>query len=173
MEAECFQENSMAFTAFDPRDSIRNKIGTDWDTEKDGNIEKCIVITDNDGAPLYIPMHFSEKIKSENLPTMPYTEMRIVKTYYLEHDVGATTRKQDSYIDFHIYITDTDSIDRETCSKKIKDKFQNLIRTNQYDFTGIDWINIDSDTYLAEQSSSQLVYHYVFTLHVLYYDICV
>jgi len=162
----------MAFVSFDARDSIRDKIGVDWDTEENGDIEKCITITDNDGETLYVPMYFSERIKSENLPSMPYTEMRIVKIYYLEHDVGATTRKMDSYIDFHIYITDTDNINRETCGKKIKDKFQNLIRTNQYDFTGIDWINIDSETYLAESTGSQLVYHYVFTLHALYYDIC-
>jgi len=163
----------MAFESFDPRDSIRNKIGTDWDVEETGKTVKCIAITDNHNDPLYIPMYFSETVKSENLPSMPYTEMRIVKIYYLEHDVGATTRKQDAYIDFHIYITDTDNINRETCGKKIKDKFQDLIRTNQYDFDNINWINIDSETYLAETTGSQLIYHYVFTLHCLYYDHCV
>jgi hypothetical protein len=162
----------MAFTAFDPRDSIRNKIGTDWDIEDDGIIEKCIIITDNDNASLYIPMYFSEAIKSENLPTMPYIEMRMLKTYYLEHDVGATTRKMDSYIDLHVYITDTDNIDREACGKKVKDFLQNAIRTNQYTFTNIEWINVDSDDYLPEQSGSQLVYHYIMTIHCLHYDIC-
>ena len=66
-------------------------------------------------------MYFSERIKSNLLPSMPYIEMRIVKTYYLEHDVGATTRKMDSYIDLHVYVTDTDNIDREAVGKKIKD----------------------------------------------------
>jgi len=162
----------MVFVSFDPRNSIRGKIGVDWDIEDDGVIEKCITVTDNDGETLYIPMYFSEKIKSQSLPTLPYTELRIVKTYYLEHDVGATTRKMDSYIDFHIYLVDSDNIDRELIGKKIKDSFQDLIRTNQYDFAGIDWINIDNEAYLAEQSGNQLIYHYVFTLHCLYYDIC-
>ena len=162
----------MAYISFDPRNSIRDKIGVDWDIEEDGNIEKCIIITDNDDDTLYIPMYFSEKIKSNNLPTMPYIEMRIVKTYYLEHDVGATTRKMDSYIDLHVYVTDMDNINRETCGKKIKDKLQDLIRTNQYDFTNMDWINVDSDDYLEETTGNQLVYHYVATIHCLYYDIC-
>lgn len=163
----------MAFVSFDPRDSIRDKIGTNWDVDEDGNIEKCLKVTDNDGEDLYIPMYYSERIKSAQLPTMPYIEMRIVKTYYLEHDIGATTRKMDSYIDLHLYVSDTDNIDRNAIGKKVKDDLQNLIRTNQCEFTNIDWINIDSDIYLAEKTANhQLVYHYVMTIHCLYYDIC-
>lgn len=163
----------MAYVSFDARNSIRNKIGTDWDVDEDGNIEKCLVVKDNDGYNLYIPMYFSERIKSENLPTMPYIEMRIVKTYYLEHDIGATTRKMDSYIDFHLYVSDTDNIDREAIAKKIKDYLYNLIRVNQCSFDDITWINVDSDSYLAEETGNhQLVYHYVITFHCLYYDIC-
>jgi len=162
----------MAFTAFDPRNSIRETIGVDWDVEETGTTVKCIKITDNHNDPLYIPMYFSERIKSNLLPSMPYIEMRIVKTYYLEHDVGATTRKMDSYIDLHVYVTDTDNIDREAVGKKIKDFLQNAIRTNQYDFTNMDWINVDSDDYLPEQNGNQLVYHYIATVHCLYYDIC-
>jgi len=163
----------MAFISFDPRESIRDKIGTDWDVEETGTTVKCIIITDNHNDPLYIPMYFSEKIKSENLPAMPYIEMQIVKTYYLEHDVGATTRKMDSYIDLHVYVTDTDNIDREAVGKKIKDFLQNAVRTYQYTFTDMQWINLDSDTYLPETTGNQLVYHYVATVHCLYYDHCV
>ena len=118
-------------------------------------------------------MYFSERIKSAQLPTMPYIEMQIVKTYYLEHDIGATTRKMDSYIDLHLYVSDTDNIDREAIAKKVKDYLYNLIRVNQCSFTNINWINVDSDTYLAEQTKDyQLVYHYIMTVHALYYDIC-
>ena len=164
----------MAFTAFDPRNSIRNKIGTDWDTEENGKIKKCITITDNDGATLYIPMLKSEEIKSENLPSMPYIEMQMKKTYYTPADVAAAVRKKECYIDLHAYVTDTDNIDREAVGKKIKDFFQNAIRTNQScSFTGIDWINVDSDDYLPETTGNQLVYHYVMTIYVQFSDICV
>ena len=162
----------MAFESFDPRDSIRNKIGTDWDVEETGKLEKCIIITDNHNDPLYIPMLKSEDIKSENLPSMPYIEMEIKKTYYLEHDIGATTRKMDSYIDLHAYITDTDNIDRGAVGKKVKDFLQNAVRTYQYTFVNIEWINVDDDDYLPEQSGNQLVYHYIMTVHCLHYDIC-
>lgn len=163
----------MVFTAFDPRDSIRNKIGTDWDTEDNGNIEKCILITDNDNAPLYIPMLKSEEIKSENLPSMPYIEMQMKKTYYTPADVAAAVRKKDCYIDLHAYITDTDNIDREAVGKKVKDFLQNAIRVNQCSFVGIDWINDESDDYLPETTGNQLVYHYVMTIYVQFSDICV
>ena len=163
----------MAFVSFDPRDSIRDKIGISWDVDENGTTEKCLVVIDNHNDPLYIPMYFSERIKSAQLPTMPYIEMRIVKTYYLEHDIKATTRKMDSYIDLHLYVSDTDNIDREAIAKKVKDYLYNLIRVNQCGFTDITWINVDSDTYLAEETKDyQLVYHYVMTIHALWYDIC-
>ena len=163
----------MAFVSFDARNSIRDKIGTDWDIEEDGNIEKCLKVTDNDGYDLYIPMYFSEKIKSSQLPTFPYIEMRIVKTYYLEHDIGASTRKMDSYIDFHLYLVNSDNIDAELIGKKVKDYLYNLIRVNQCSFTDITWINVDSDTYLPEETKNhQLVFHFVISFHCLYYDIC-
>jgi hypothetical protein len=163
----------LSFTAFDPRNSIRDKIGTDWDVEEDGTTVKCITITDNRNDPLYIPMYFSERIKSENLPSMPYIEMQIKKTYYSPADVAAAVRKKECYIDLHLYITDTDNIDREVCGKKVKDFLQNAIRVNQScSFTNVDWINVDSDDYLPETTGSQLVYHYIMTIYVQYSDIC-
>lgn len=164
----------MAFTAFDPRNSIRNKIGTDWDVEETGKLEKCIIITDNHNDPLYIPMYFSEKVKSENLPSFPYIEMNLHKPTYTPADVGAAVRKKECHIDLHAYITDTDNIDREAVGKKIKDFLQNAIRINQScGFVNIDWINVDSDDYLPETTGNQLVYHYVMTIYAQYSDICV
>ena len=164
----------MVFTAFDPRNSIRDKIGTDWDVEKNGDIEKCIIITDNDGETLYIPMYFSEKIKSENLPSMPYIEMNLLKSTYSPADVSAAVRKKECHIDLHFYCTDTDNIDREAVGKKVKDFLQNAIRTNQScGFADVDWINVDSDDYMPETTGSQLVYHYVMTIYCQYSDICV
>lgn len=164
----------MPFTAFDPRNSIRDKIGTDWDAEELGKIEKCIIITDNHNDPLYIPMLKSEEIKSENLPSMPYIEMQIKKTYYSPADVKAAVRKKECYIDLHAYVTDTDNIDREAVGKKIKDFMQNAIRANQScSIVGIDWMNVDDDDYLPETTGNQLVYHYIMTIYVQFSDICV
>ncbi len=163
----------MAFVSFDPRNSIRDKIGTNWDVDEDGTTEKCLVVTDNHNDPLYIPMYFSEKIKSAQLPTFPYAELRIVKTYYDPQDIRAATRKMDSYIDFHLYLVNSDNIDAELIGKKVKDYLYNLIRVNQCSFTDITWINVDSDTYLPEETKNhQLVFHFVISFHCLYYDIC-
>ena len=117
-------------------------------------------------------MYFSERIKSENLPSMPYIEMQIKKTYYSPADVAARVRKKESYIDLHFYCTDTDSINREEIGKKVKDFLQNAVRVNQETFDEITFANIESDAYLAEQSGSQLIYHYVLTVFCLWYDIC-
>ena len=164
----------MVFTAFDPRDSIRNKIGTNRDIEETGKTVKCVQITDNHNDTLYIPMLKSEEIKSENLPSMPYIEMEIKKVYYAPADVSAAVRKKEAYIDLHIYITDTDNIDRGTCGEKVKNFLQNAIRTNQScSFVNIDWINIDSDEYLPETTGNQLVYHYIVTVYAQFSDICV
>jgi hypothetical protein len=117
-------------------------------------------------------MYLSEEVKSEDLPAMPFIEMEIVKTTYEPHDIGAATRKMIMYIDCHIYVNDTDNIDRGLFAKKIKDELHNLIRTNQCSIPNTTFINVESDVYLPETDGRQTIYHYITTIYVLYYDLC-
>jgi len=162
----------MAYTSFDPRKSFRENLGTSWDIEKDGNTEYCLSVTDNYNDTVYIPMYLTEEVQSENLPTFPFLEMETRETLYEPHDIGASTRKMRSYINIHIYFTDTDNIDRTSFAKKIKDKLHDLVRTNQSSTTGITFMNIEDDRVLRETDGRQVVYHYTATLYCLYYDLC-
>lgn len=162
----------MSYTSFDPRISIREKIGTLWDVESDNNLEYCLKVLDEDGEDLYIPMYLSEEVQSENLPTMPFLEMEITRNEYEPHDINASTRKMTSYIDIHLFLPDMDNIDRTTMGKTIKDDLHNLVRTNQCDFTGITFINVESDDYQRETDGRQVIYHYIITVYCLYWDLC-
>ena len=160
----------MTYSSFDPRIAFREVIGTEWDANLDGETEYCITIEDNYGDTVYIPIYLSEEVRTEELPTFPFLEMETTETLYHPHDIGASTRKMESYIDIHIYFTDTDNINSTAFAKKIKDKLHDLTRTNQSSVTGITFMNIESDTILRETDGKQVVFHYKATLYCLYYD---
>lgn len=162
----------MAYTSFDPRDSITDKISVNHDVYENGDLESCVTVTDSHNSTVYIPMFHSEDVKSESLPEFPFIEMRIVNVTYEPHDIGAATRKKEAYIDFHLYFADTDNITRKDFAEKVKDQVQDLIRTNQCSFTNITFINYESDKYFEEVNGRQVVYHYVLTIYCLYYDLC-
>lgn len=160
----------MAYSSHDPRDLFRKGIGTSVGNI-DGEVEYCIQII-NAGDTVNIPMFLSEEVRSENLPTMPYLEMLLATSSYEPHDIGATTRKMEALIDVHIWFTDTDNINRTTFAKLIKDKMQDLVRINQSTTSGIFFMNINDDRVIPETQGRQVVYHYVCSLYVLWYDIC-
>ena len=156
--------------SFDPRDLFRTGLGT-----KIGNVdgidEYCIQISYK-GDTINVPIFLSEEVKSENLPTMPYMELFTVMTTYEPQDISASTRKMESHIDGHIYFTDIDNIDRTTFAKLIKDELHDLVRANQSTTTGIFFMNIDNDRLVTETNARQVVYHYLFSLYILFYDLC-
>ena len=162
----------MPYTSFDPRDSIIDKIGVNYDVYENGSLESCVTVKDSKNNKIYIPMFHSEDVKSGSLPEFPFIEMRIVNVTYEPHDIGAATRKKEAHIDFHIYYADTDDLTRKDFGEKIKDRLQHLIRTNQCDFTNITFINYESDKYFEEANGRQVIYHYVMTIYCLYYDLC-
>jgi len=162
----------MAYEAFDPRKSIRETIGTEWDIQKDGNTAYCFTVEDNTGDTVYIPMYLSEEVKAETLEAFPFIEMEIVDTTYEPHDVGATTRKMIGLINLHVYFTDTDNIDATSFALKIKNKLHDLVRTYQATFPNIYFANVENDAYDRETDGTQVVYHYTAILYALWYDAC-
>lgn len=164
----------MAFESHDPREYIREFIGTNWDAQEDGEMASCVTIEDAEGDTTYIPMYLTEEVKSEILPSMPFMEMEIPPgaTTYEPHDIGASTRKMESLINLHIYFTDTDNIDRTEFAKKIKDRMHHLIRSNQSCTPGITFMNIEDDGLEEETDGRRVAFHYIAVLYVLYYDTC-
>jgi hypothetical protein len=161
----------MAFVSHDPRDTFRKGIGTAIGNV-DGIVEYCLQITYN-GDTINIPMFLSEETRSENLPTMPYLEMLTVTSNYEPHDISASTRKMECWIDIHIWFTDTDNIDKTTFAKLIKDEMHDLVRTNQSITSGIFFMNLENDRIVPETNGRQVTFHYIASLYVLYYDLCI
>jgi len=161
----------MTFTSFDPRKSIRSKIGdATWDEDKGEGY--AITVTDSDGETAYIPMYLAEEVRSEVLAEMPFLDMNLAYCTYEPHDIGASTRKHDAYIDIGLWFTNTDNIDATSFGKKICDDIINLIRTNQCSFDGITFINVEGVRHIREDKAHQVVFHYVITVYCLWYDIC-
>lgn len=163
----------MAYTSFDPRKAWREALGTKG-YDEDAEEYYYLSITDNENQTIEIPIYLTEEVKSENLSKLPFMEMHIPPggTTYLPHDVGAATRKIESFIRIHIYFTDLDNIDRTEFAKKIKDELHDQVRNNQSTTTGITFMNIEDDGLNPETDGRQVVFHYEATLYCLYYDLC-
>jgi len=161
----------MSYTSFDPRKTIRSVIGTDfWD--KDKGALYALTTTDSKGKIQYIPFLLSEEVKAEVLMNMPFLEMNLAYCLYEPHDIGASTRKHDAYIDIGLWFADTDNIDVTSFGKDICDNIVNEIRTNQCSFPGITFINVEDIRHIRETRAHQIVFHYVITVYCLWYDLC-
>jgi len=160
----------VTYTSFDPRKSIREKIGTSiLDVDK-GDLY-VLKVSDSTGGTEKIPMYLSEEVKSETLAEMPFLDMHMASTTYEPHDIGAATRKHDCYIDVGLWFADTDNVDRTDFGKKVCDEIIDKVRTNQCSFTGITFINVEEVREIKEEKAHQVIYHYVITIYCLYYDI--
>jgi len=162
----------MAYVSFDPRSVIRTILSSNLDVDNDGVMERVLVVTLSGDRVYNIPIYFSEEVKSEELPTLPFLELEMVETTYEPHDIGASTRKMESRIDIHIYFPDLDGIDRTTFAQEIKNRMHDLIRTSQSTTSGITFMNIENDVLIPETNGRQVIYHYVARIYALYYDLC-
>jgi hypothetical protein len=160
----------MAYISFDPRKEVRTKIGTQiWD--KDKGTGYAIQAADSKGKTIYVPIYLSEEVRSEVLANMPFIDVNLALCTYTPQDVGAVTRQHEAYLDFGIWFTDTDNIDVTLFGKTICDEIVNQIRTNQCAFDNISFINVEEVRHIKEVQAHQVVYHYVVTVYVLWYDV--
>jgi len=159
--------------SFDPRKDIRTVIGTDWYIEEEGDIS-VVTVLDKNYDTVRIPLRLSEQTRTESLDELPYIEMALIHTSYEPHDIGATTRKREAYIDCHLYFTDTDNIDSTSFGKDVMDKMQDLIRDAHCTFASTYrmFVNISDVRYIAEPKAHQVVFHYVFEIYAIHYDCC-
>lgn len=164
----------MAFNSHDPRKLIRDTIGTAWFLPEEGSVT-VVTVTDNYNDTVRIPLRMAEEFKAESLDEFPAIEMVLVNTSYEPHDIAAGTRKREAYIDFNLYFTDTDNIDRTKFGKDVMDTLQNLVRDNHCTFgndTNRMFVNIEDVRYIEETGAHQVVYHYVCTIYAIHYDCC-
>jgi len=160
----------MAYVSFDPRKSIREKIGTTWWSEEDGETWNISAV-DNDGTTIRIPIYLAEEVKSESLKEMPFIDLNLALVNYITNNVQGDKRKVEAYLDIGLWYTDTDNINATSFGKKIIDELQDKIRTNQCLFTGIDYITIERVKLERETQAHQVVFHYIITVYCEYYDL--
>jgi len=162
------------YNSFDPRKLIRSTIGVDWYDEEEGALS-VVTVLNAYNETVRIPIRMAEETRTESLDELPYIEMALLYTTYDPQDIGATTRKRQSYIDCHLYFTDTDDIDSTSFGKDVMDKMQDLIRDNHCVFgndTNRMFVNISEVRYIREPKAHQVVFHYVFTIYAIHYDYC-
>jgi hypothetical protein len=164
----------MAIKSHDPRKSVRGTICSTWWKEGVGDIF-YISVTDKKDAPIKVPMFMAEEIKTESIQEMPWLEMDLADCIYEPHDVGAVTRKAEAFIDISLEFANTDNIDATSFGKKVMDELQNQIRTHQMNCTfDVDttFVSVRNIRHLKETKAHQVVFKYILTLYVLYYDCC-
>lgn len=160
----------MAFTTFDPRKTIRNKIGTD--AMIGDKIEKCISVTADDGTTKKIPFYTREYVENK-CPTMPYINMGLLGIPSVPHDISAAVREKRTLIDLDITYEDEDGIDVEDFGKKIADAIINLIRTYQSNTNGIWFYNVQNEgRLLIEHDCERVIFHWVMELEAINIDAC-
>lgn len=163
---------SIAFSAFDPRDNIKEKIGTErFDRDKDETIY-TIDVTDKDSENIYVPMYDREEIKSRVQPNLPFVSMALVSVINEPHNIGASVRKFIAYVDLDVTYAATSNINIKDFGKKIKDELHDKIRTYQALTTDVFFMNIDSERYIDEDDPRQVIFHYILTLKVEHHDAC-
>lgn len=164
----------MAFVSHDPRKSIRSTIGTSgW--EEDIGDYYYITVTADDNAPVKVPIFMSEEVKTESIRKMPWIEMDLALCTYEPEDVGARSRKAEAYIDVSIEFADTDNIDATSFGKKVIDEIVDQIGTHQVNCTfptTVTFVTVQDIRHLREKKAHQVVFKYIITLYVLYYDLC-
>lgn len=159
-------------SSFDPRDDIREQIGTErYDTEKDETIY-TIDITDQDLENIYVPMYDREEIKSRVQPTLPFISMALVTVINEPHNIAASVRKFIAYVDLDVAYAATSNINIKDFGKKIKDELHSQIRTYQATTNDVFFMNIENEHYIDEDDPRQVIFHYILTIKAENHDAC-
>jgi dihydroneopterin aldolase len=74
---------------------------------------------------------------------MPYIEMFNMQTTYMEHNPSGTIREMRARLQYNFYFTRLDEITPSTFMKAVRDKLQDVTRSNQEDVSGTWYFNID------------------------------
>lgn len=156
---------------FDPRENLRTIISTLKAINPDDWEEQKVITFTYDSTDYMIPIFLSEESSSLEEPPFPFIDINLGKCTYDPHDVGATTRRMEAYMDVGFYFTASDDIVPSTFGKAVLDELQDNIRSNQ-ETCGFaaDFLSIRNIRLLREGSGRQVVYHYVIEIYAIFYD---
>lgn len=122
----------MSYFSFDPRDAIRNQIGTDWDVDENvEDLEKCVVVSDDSGASVYIALLKPGQTRKGSPYEMPFIEMSLMTSPSTTNNVAGNVKFQEAYIDFHIWYQNEDNFTATDFGKSVADELCNLVANNR------------------------------------------
>lgn len=158
--------------SFDPREDIRETVGTSKAINPDSWGEQYVLSVTADGMDYDIPIYLAEDSSSLEEPPFPFIDLNIMNVTYEPHDVGALTRKMEAYIDVGFWFTANDEYDPSTFGKTVMDELQDVIRTQQESCNfQAHFINVRSVKLRRDGSGKQAIYHYVIEIYAIYYDL--
>lgn len=165
----------MTYTSHDPRKAVRSTIGTSGWIESIGDYY-YIIVTDDSNVSINVPIFMAEEVKTESIKEMPWIEMNLADCTYEPGDIGARTRDAEAYIDMSVEFANTDNIDATSFGKKIIDEIINQVRIHQVACTfptaTTTFVSVESVRHIKEKRAHQVIFKYIVTLYVLYYDLC-
>lgn len=162
----------MAYEAYDPRDDIREKIGTSLYNFELEETYYGIQIFNSFGEPVNIPIYDREDVLSREQPKLPYISMSLARVYNEPHNIAASVRKFIAYVDLSVIYTAMEHIDLKDFGVKIKNELHDKIRTYQATTNDIFFMNIESERYIDTVEPRQVVFHYILTLKCEHHDAC-
>lgn len=161
---------SSVFDGIDPRKIIRTKIGTSHIV--DGETELCLLITDNDGDPLYVPMYLGEEVAVE-CPALPFVKIDLISIHAEPHNIRASVRKYKALISIDVTFNDMDNIDVTSFGKKVADTLVDLVRTNQETTAGIYFYNVWQEGRMVyENTCDDVKLHWILEITAENHDAC-
>lgn len=158
--------------SYDPRDDIREQIGTEIYNFELKQTVYVAQVTDQDLRTINIPIYDEEEVRSRELPTLPFISLKLAYNINEPHNVGATVRKFIAYVDVDVAYAATENIDIKDFGKKIKDWLHNETRTYQATTTNVFFMNIEDERYVSETNGRQVFFHYILTLKCEWHDAC-
>ena len=158
--------------SLDPRELIRTTIGTSKAVNPDSWEEFDVLSISVSGIDYDVPIYLSEEAASLEEPPFPLIDINLMKVDYEPHDVGATTRKHEAYLDVGIWFTANDNYSPAVFGKALLDELIDQVRSNQEvcGFGNDHFVNVRSVRLLREGSGRQVIYHYVVEIYLIYYD---
>ena len=163
---------AVTYYAYDPRESIRQAIGTSKWNFAQGVTSYYAVLTDDDGEAVNLPIYLSEETQVESLPEMPFIEMHLAHTTYSPHNPAATIREMRAYVDMFIYFTNLDYITPVTLMKNINNYLQDRVRVNQSGVTGTWFFHITDERHQKEVEGKQVQFTCILTMECIWTDAC-
>ena len=156
----------MSYSSFDMREAIREQIGTS--KYLNGNDEYVISIEDDYHDTIDIPLLLPGEARGDENREMPFIEMVMVTAPVEVHNVQGDVRRQEGYIDFNIYYTNTDNITPSKFGKTIADELVDKIMQNRHSVTGTYWMEVINDCReLIEEavSGKSVIFHRVVEIY--------